>query len=215
LTVRQAPEDFLALFLFLFYRKFDNWAIHSNACSTKNSSKENADMKSERGQSAVLVGLLLIFVVGAVFVLLAGGLPGMKEGADTIAEELVDINTVVSAHVNNQRIYPNKHAQDTHDVQAVLATNCYNDHGAFFIQANKNNDWYIHCLEENNRTVRTTIWKRIGNKFEMKSAYTKGDGAWSWTEIRTFFEKKWGATKATFPSDGVLYIDDVPAPYLP
>jgi hypothetical protein len=171
-------------------------------------------MKSERGQSAVLVGLLLIFVLGIAFFALSSALPGMKQGADTIAEELVDINTVVSAHVNNQRIYPNKHALDTHDVQAILATNCYNDHGAFFIQANKDGDWYFHCLEEDNKTVRTTIWTRIGNQFHMQSAYTKGDGAWSWTKIRTFFESKWGATKATFPSDGVLYIDNVPTPFI-
>ena len=172
-------------------------------------------MKSERGQAAVLFGLLLILVIGAAFFALSSALPGMKQGADTIAEELVDINTVVSAYVNNQRIYPNKHAQDTHDAEALLATNCYNDHGAFFIQANKDNDWYFHCLEEDNRTVRTTIWKRVSNQFHLKSAYTKGDGAWSWTKIRTFFESKWNATKAAFPPDGVLYIDNVPAPFIP
>lgn len=172
-------------------------------------------MKSERGQAAVVAGLLLIFVLGIAFFALSSALPGMKQGADTIAEELVDINTVVSAHVNNQRIYPNKHAQDAHDVQALLATECYNDHGAFFIMANKDNDWYFHCLEEDNRTVRTTFWKRIGNQFHLKTAYTKGDGAWSWSQIKAFFENEWRATRATFPSDGVLYIDKVPAPYIP
>lgn len=170
-------------------------------------------MKSERGQSAVLVGLLLIFVVGAVFMMLVG-LPGMKQGADTIAEELADTNAVVSAHVNNQRIYPNKHAIENHGADAWAATNCYNDHGVFFIQANKKDDWYFHCLEEDNKTVRTTIWQRIGNQFHFQTAYTKGDGTWTWTQIRTFFESKWSATKASFPSDGVLYIDDVPAPYI-
>jgi hypothetical protein len=203
------------VFLFLFYRNPDQCAINQNARHTKNSLKENANMKSERGQSAVLVGLLLIFVVGIVFFALSSTLPGMKKGADTIAEELVDTSTVVSVHVNNQRIHPNKHAQDTHDVQAVLATNCYNDHGAFFIQANKDGDWYFHCLEEDNKTVRTTIWTRIGNQFHLKTAYIKGDGAWSWSQIKAFFESKWGATRATFPSDGILYIDNVPAPYSP
>ncbi|HJR80931.1 MAG TPA: hypothetical protein VJ821_12720 [Anaerolineales bacterium] len=173
-------------------------------------------MKSERGQSAVLAGLLLIFVLGIAFFALSSALPGMKQGADTIAEELVDINMVVSAHVNNQRIYPNKHAKESHgEYEATLATNCYNDHGVFFIQANKKGDWYFHCMEEDNKTVRTTYWVKEGNKFHMQSAYTKGDGAWSWTQIKTFFEQKWGATRATFPSDGVLYIDSVPAPYLP
>jgi hypothetical protein len=172
-------------------------------------------MESERGQSAIATGLLLIFVLGIAFFVLSSTLPGMKQGADTIAEELVDINTVVSAHVNNQRIYPNQHSRDRHDVQAEIATNCYNDHGAFFIQANPDGEWYFHCLEEDNKTVRTTIWTRVGNQFHLKTAYTKGDGVWSWTKIRTFFERKWNATKATFPPDGVLYIDNVPAPFIP
>ena len=172
-------------------------------------------MKSEHGQSAILVGLLLIFVLGIAFFALSSALPGMKQGADTIAEELLDTSAIVMAHVNNQRIYPNKHALDTHDVEAEKATNCYNDHGSFFIQASPNGDWYFHCLDEDNKTVRTTIWTRVGNQFHLKTAYTKGDGAWSWTKIRTFFESKWNATKATFPPDGILYIDNVPAPYIP
>jgi hypothetical protein len=187
---------------------------------------ENA-MKSERGQAAVLVVLGLV-VVALLILAVTGNLPGMKKGADAFGESVgsqidnltatepeIDLGTVMSAWVNNQRIYPNEHARKRHDVEADKATNCYNDHGAFFVQANKQGDWYFHCLEEDSRTVRTTIWKRVGNQFHLQSAYTKGDGTWSWSQIKAFFENTWGASKATFPVDGVLYIDHVPAPYTP
>ena len=187
--------------------------------------------KSESGQAVIAFVLLGAIVFVVVYLGLLANRSNIEQGAETIGDAVGDAidnaatkdnidwqianGTVVSAWVNNQRIYPNKHAQDTHDAEAILATNCYNDHGAFFIQANKDDDWYFHCLEEDNKTVRTTIWKRIGNQFHLETAYTKGDGGWSWTQIKTFFESKWGATKATFPSDGVLYIDNVPAPYVP
>jgi hypothetical protein len=186
---------------------------------------ENFAMKhTERGQSLVLVALGLV-ALALLIMAVTGNLPGMKKGADAIGESVanslentsepeIDLGTVMSAWVNNQRIYPNKHAVDRHDVDAVTATNCYNDHGVFYIQANRSNDWYFHCLEEDRQTVRTTIWKRDGNIFHMESAYTKGDGAWSWAKIKSFFENKWGATRATFPPDGVLYIDGQPAPYI-
>jgi hypothetical protein len=185
-------------------------------------------MESERGQSAIATGLLLIFVLGIAFFVLSSTLPGMKQGADTIGnaideayeQEMLNLDwqiqngTVTMAHVNNQRIYANQHSIETHGEQAIAAANCYNDHGVFFIQANNAGDWYFHCLEEDNKTVRTTFWQKIGNQFHMKSAYTKGDGAWSWQQIRRYFETEWGATRATFPPDGVLYIDNVPAPFI-
>ena len=65
--------------------------------------------------------------------------------------------TAVSAWVNNQRSPTNDHVVGQHGAEGVLAINCYNDHGAFFIQANKLGDWYFHCLEEDHRTVRTTF----------------------------------------------------------
>jgi hypothetical protein len=183
-------------------------------------------MKSERGQSLVLVALGIV-ALALLIAAMTGNLPGMKKGADTIgqsvgnqidnlstAESEIDLGTVVSAWVNSQRIYPNDHAVKRHDAAAIAATNCYNDHGVFYIQANRSNDWYFHCLEEDRQTVRTTIWKRVGNRFEMESAYTKGDGYWSWSQIKSFFETKWGATRAAFPADGVLYIDGQPAPYI-
>lgn len=193
--------------------------------------------KSERGQGLVEIVLILslVFIAALTIMAMTGNLQGMKRGADTIgnaagssidkaAEEQewrnldwqIANGTVVTAWLNNQRIYPNKPAKDSHgEYEATLSTNCYNDHGVFFIQANKQGDWYFHCLEEDNKTVRTTYWTKEGNKFHMQSAYTKGDGAWSWSQIRTFFESKWGATKAEFPPDGVLYIDGAPAPYVP
>jgi hypothetical protein len=183
---------------------------------------------SERGQG-LLVLVLGLGVVALLILAMTGNLPGMKKGADAIGESVgnqidgmtttepeIDLGTVMSAWVNNQRIYPNKHALERHETDAILTANCYNDHGAFFVQANhKTGDWYIHCLEEDGKTVRTTFWTRIGNQFHMKNAYTKGDGFWPWSQIKTYFESKWGAFSSQFPSDGVLYIDGVPAPYVP
>ena len=191
-------------------------------------------IKSEHGQAVLAVVLLLGLIVLAVYAgLMVANQRQMKAGADALGKAAgnaiddaarqeqdnidwqVANGTVVSFWVNNQRIPTNDHAIARHGAEGVLAINCYNDHGAFFIQANKKGSWYIHCLEEDRKTVRTTFWHRIGNQFHLESAYTKGDGAWSWSQIRTFFESKWGATKATFPADGVLYIDGVPAPYVP
>jgi hypothetical protein len=191
-------------------------------------------LKSERGQAVLAVVLLLGLIVLAIyFGLMATNQRQMKAGADAIGnmagnaideaarQKQDDIDwqvangTVVSFWVNNQRIPTTDHAIARHGAEGVVAIQCYNDHGAFFIQANRKGDWYIHCLEEDGKTVRTTFWQRVGNQFHLESAYTKGDGAWSWSQIRTFFESKWGATKATFPADGVLYVDGVPAPYVP
>jgi hypothetical protein len=191
------------------------------------------NIRSERGQAVLPLALLGLIAFAIVYFGLLANQGNITQGAEAIGDaagEMIDAyeqelrnidwqmlhGTVVSAWVNNQRIHPNKHAVESHgEYQASLATNCYNDHGVFFIQANKAGDWYLHCLEEDGFTVRTTFWTKDGNKFHMQSAYTKGDGAWSWTQIRTFFENKWGATGAKFPSDGVLYIDGAPAPYMP
>lgn len=168
-------------------------------------------MKSERGQSAVLVGLLLIFVVGIVFFALSSTLPGMKQGADTIAEELVNIEQVVSFHVNSQRIYPNKHSIESHgEFEATLATNCYNDHGTFMIMANKDGDFYFPCREEDGKTVRLTVWTRessTSNVFHMKSAYTPMGG--NWAKILRWLQNTHRATKASAPQDIILVIDGV------
>lgn len=183
---------------------------------------------------------LTLFGLGiAVFLLIAlmASAPGIEKGADAIGDavghtiddaarqqqeqEIRDIDwqiangALATFWVNNQRIPTSDHVVARHGAEGVLAINCYNDHGAFFIQANKQGNWYFHCMEEDNKTVRTTIWKRIGNQFHLESAYTKGDGAWTWTQIRTFFESKWGAGKATFPADGVMYVDGAIAPYVP
>lgn len=192
--------------------------------------------KSERGQGLVEIVLILSLVLIAALTMMAltANLEGMKRGANTLGNAAGNIidkaaedqewrnldwqianGAVVSAWVNNQRIPTTDHIIANHGAAGVEAINCYNDHGVFFIQANKPGDWYFHCLEEDNRTVRTTIWQRVGNEFHLETAYTKGDGAWSWAQVRTFFENKWGATKAKFPIDGVLYVDGVSAPYIP
>jgi hypothetical protein len=190
-------------------------------------------MKSERGQGQmILVAIVALIAIAFLLAGMAANQHGMHAGANTIGNavgEAIDdaqdqewrnidwqiLNgTVVSFWVNQQRIHPNKHAIDSHDTEAIVATNCYNDHGTFMVLANRSDDWYFPCLEEDGKTVRLTIWKREGNIFHLKSAYTKGDGAWSWNQLREFLQTKWGATKATFPSDGVLYIDNAPAPFI-
>ena len=190
--------------------------------------------KSERGQVVLTFILLLgLIVLALYFFLMAANQPQMKAGADTIGnvmgnaiddaarqkQDNIDWQVVngraASFWVNNQRIPTNDHVIARHGAEGVLAINCYNDHGAFFVQANRQGDWYFHCMEEDNKTVRTTIWQRFGNQFHLKSAYTKGDGTWSWSQIKAFFESKWGATRAAFPSEGVMYVDDVICPYVP
>jgi len=183
---------------------------------------------------------LTLFGCGiAVFLLIAmmANAPGIEKGADAIGnavgdsiddaarqqqeQEIREIDwqiangALATFWVNNQRIPTNDHVVAQHGAEGVLAIHCYNDHGAFFIQANKSGDWYFHCMEEDNKTVRTTYWKKDGNNFHLKSAYTKGDGAWSWSQIRAYFENTWRATKATFPSNGTLYVDGAPAPWAP
>ena len=193
--------------------------------------------KSEGGQAIlVFVGILALVGIAVLMLMMAGNQRGMQAGAQTIGNAVgnaiddaayqqyqqemqnldwqVSNGTVVSAWVNNQRIYPNEHSLLRHDAAAMQAINCYNDHGTFLVMKNKRNDWYFNCLEEDGKTVRWTIWKQVGKKFFMKTAYTKGDGSWTWNQIRTFLEREWGATKATFPSDGILYIDDFPAPFI-
>jgi hypothetical protein len=181
------------------------------------------NIRSERGQAVIPLALLGLIVFAVVYFGLLANQRNIAQGAEAIGDaagEMIDAyeqnGTVVSAWVNNQRLPANPKAIEHHTSGgAEQAIQCYNDHGVFFIQANRAGDWYFHCMEEDGRTVRTTFWTRIGNQFHLKTAYTKGDGAWSWTEIRTFFESKWGATKAAFPSDGVLFVDGVPAPYIP
>ena len=196
-------------------------------------------MKSERGQrQMIFIAIVALIVIAFLLAGMAANQRGMQQGANTIGDAVGNTidnafatetdqdrlnlewqlanGTVVSAWVNNQRIPANPRAIEHHTSGgAVEAIKCYNDHGVFFIQANKKGDWYFHCLEEDGKTVRTTFWQRVGKQFHLQTAYTKGDGAWSWSQIRTFFETKWGATKAVFPSDGVLYVDGVPAPYVP
>jgi hypothetical protein len=180
-------------------------------------------MKSERGQAAVLVGLLLIFVLGIAFFALSSALPGMKEGADTIGNALDEMTeqewqniewqvlngTVVSFWVNSQRFTPNKHSIETHGDDAWAATKCYNDHGAFLSMANKAGDWYLLCREEDN-TVRFTVWRRESansNRFHMINAYTPKNGVWK--AIEFWLRNTHKATKATFPHDSIFIIDNI------
>ncbi|MCI0551795.1 MAG: hypothetical protein L0287_12645 [Anaerolineae bacterium] len=170
----------------------------------------------ERDQTLVLIGLIMIFVVGALFFLMVGNSRGMYEGANVIGdtagdtiEDLTSGELAVGVWVNSQRVTPNQHSIAEHGNDAWLATNCYNDHGTFMIMANRDGDFYFPCREEDGKTVRLTVWSREGtsNIFHMKSAYTPKGG--NWAEIFKWLRDLHKATKASVPNDITLVIDGV------
>jgi hypothetical protein len=176
-------------------------------------------MKSERGQSSVLAGLLLIFVVGAVFMLLAG-LPGMKKGAKTIGESVAEglqptedltINTHLSAFLPSRSLYPNNHAIQNHGDDAWKATDCYNRNGYFHVVKTKFDNIHFLC-QDNDGSVRDIILKQRGNSniFDFDNAYTPKDG--TYREVLKYVNGKKGAGKFAVPENAQVYIDGVLAP---
>jgi hypothetical protein len=206
LIVREAPENLLALF-------FSCSSLQSRLLSIgphvegKIHSKESTKMKAERGQSAVLVGLLLIFVVGAVFVLLAGGLPGMKEGADTIADSITSGESYVMWK-GTQTLYPNQHAIASHGQDAYDSVDCYNRNGAFHVMSNADGDFNLLCRDDDD-LVRDVIVKRRGssNIFDFINAYTPKGG--NFARIKYWLENTWKCGKGTMPNEAVIVIDGV------
>ena len=155
-------------------------------------------MKSERGQPS----LGIIFIVGVLalaFLLIgmAANQRGMQAGAEVISEsvgeaienytydqEIENIigqvqNGIVSHFwVSQQKLYPNKHAIETHSGDAWAATNCYNNNGA--IQMWMINPFEFHLLcQENDGTVSDIILGRndsTSNRYFLKNAFTPKDG---------------------------------------
>jgi hypothetical protein len=108
--------------------------------------------KSERRQATVLFGLLLILVIGVVFLGLVTSLPGMKQGADTIAGTITynepAFETFAAWKVSGQVLYPNKHALERHGDDATRTTNCYNNNGTFKIyRLRKSNEFHMLCRD--------------------------------------------------------------------
>lgn len=171
-----------------------------------------------KGQSAVLFALILLLVLGAVFMAMAGALPGMKSGADELGADIANYlessqevqNEVwiaqnsVAAWINQQRFVPNKHAVEQHGADAWAATNCYNNNGTFQIYS-VGFDHHFLCAEQDG-TIRDVIFAKDGNtkNFHMKSAFTPKDGVLS--RVVQWLKNK-GAVRATVPQDAVFYID--------
>lgn len=155
-------------------------------------------MKAELGQA--VLGIVLIVAVLAIAFLLIGmaaNQHGMQAGAEAIGEsvgeaienytfdhEIENIvwhvqNGVISHFwVSQQKLYPNKHAIETHGDDAWAATNCYNNNGA--IQMWMINPFEFHLLcQENDGTVRDIILGRnnsTSNRYFLKNAFTPKDG---------------------------------------
>ena len=161
----------------------------------------------ERAQSAVVVGLVLIFVIGATFMILAGGLPGIKAGADTIADNLVSGETYVMWK-GSQTLHPNQHAIASHGQDAYDSVDCYNRNGAFHVMANADGDFNLLCRDDDG-TVRDVILKRRGNSniFDFVNAYTPKGG--NFPRIKTWLENTWKCGKGHMPNDALIVIDNV------
>lgn len=191
------------------------------------------NIKSERGQAEVAIVLLLaIIALALLFMSIAANQHGMQAGADTIGDAVGDAiddpgaeeqewrniewqvqhGIVARFWVNQQRIYPNKHSIEEHAGDAWLATNCYNDHGAFMVMRSSiTGDFYLPCREEDG-TVRLTVWKResaTSNRFHMESAYTPKNGIWK--KIESWLRGYHKATKVknALPPDITLVIDGI------
>ena len=181
----------------------------------------------ERDQALVLVGLVLIFVVGTVFMLLAGS-PSMKQGADTIGESVANgvedalaptadpnielgINTYLSAWLPSRNIYPNKHAVERHGDDAWRTTDCYNRNGYFHVVKTKFDNIHFLCQDDDG-SVRDMILKQRGNSnvFDFDNAFTPKDGTLK--AVLDYVNRKIGAGKFTVPENAQVYIDGVLAP---
>ena len=181
-------------------------------------------MKSERGQAAVVVGLLLIFVVGAIFMVLVG-LPGMKQGADAIGDSVaegveamlavspdpnieLDIQNVTSFWVNSQRnIRPNTHSIERHGADAWATTDCYNRNGAFAVYRVSSTEFHLLC-KDNDGSIRDLILRRWSNnskEFEVKNAFTPTPN--NWTSIKAWLDGKRAELLMRGFKEIIIYVD--------
>ena len=173
-------------------------------------------LKSERGQIAVVALLVLAIVAVLLVFAMAGNMPNMKTGADTIAETLTDIDNQIAAQdyqqaawwKGSQTLTPNRHAVERHGADAYSAVDCYNRNGAFMVFENKSGDFNLLC-RDNDGKVRDVMLKRRGksNIFDFKNAYTPKDGVFS--SIDHWLRTTWQSRPSTMPSDAVIVIDGV------
>jgi hypothetical protein len=165
-------------------------------------------MKSERGQAAVLFGLLVFLIVGIVFLALASALPGMKSGADTIADAITGSTETYVMWKGTQTLYPNKHSINSHGQDAWDSVDCYNRNGAFYIMSNPDGRFNLLCRDDDG-DVRDVILQRRGNSnvFDFVNAYTPKGGNFS--RIKFWLKSRWNSTQDYMPNDAIIVIDNV------
>lgn len=183
-------------------------------------------IKSERGQAEWALALILVgVVVAAIYMLLlSGNQRQMQAGADAIGETMGDAiddatwdqefenlvweaENAVYAWKGTQSITPSKHAIERHGADAWLATNCYNNNGAFHVM--KTSFDGIHLLCDDKGTIRDVIVKQRGktNEFDFETAFTPKDG--TLRNVLQWLRGKVGAGKFTMPENSVIYVDGV------
>jgi hypothetical protein len=185
-------------------------------------------IKSERGQAAVLV-VLGIIVVAILFLGMAGNMPGMKQGADTIAESITDGSSgngeieylvmqaeqslAVHARIGTQPLSPNKHSVNRHREDAWAATNCYNNFGFFQMWQTKSEfgstkDLHGLCADTNG-TVYDIIFRQrdASNEYDLVTALKPKNGILK--NIIYWLKGKPGATVVNPPTNATVYIDGV------
>jgi hypothetical protein len=158
-------------------------------------------------KTALLLGTTFIMIVIA-FLGIAGTLPGMQAGADTIADAISSGTETYVMWKGTQTLYPNKHAIKVHRQDARDSVDCYNRNGAFYIMSNADGDFNLLCRDDDG-SVRDVIVKRRGNSkvFDFINAYTPKGGNFS--RIKYWLENTWECTQGSMPNDAVIVIDGV------
>jgi hypothetical protein len=158
-------------------------------------------------KTALLLGTTFIVIVVA-FLGIAGALPGMQAGADTIADAISSGTETYVMWKGTQTLYPNKHAIERHGQDAWDSVDCYNRNGAFYIMSNPDGRFNLLCRDDDG-SVRDVILQRRGNSnvFDFVNAYTPKDG--NFARIQYWLENTWNSAKDYMPNDAVIAIDKV------
>lgn|GEM_PF-3179370 len=145
----------------------------------------------ERGQTLVLVGLIMIFVVAALFFLMSGNSRGMYEGANAIGDAIDDamepsfdynaendLYTLQTADLAMMALTANKHALERHGADALATVDCWNRNGTWRVYREGNTIFHMLCQDDDG-SIRDIILERrsnTSNQFDMRSAYSPRDG---------------------------------------
>jgi hypothetical protein len=189
-------------------------------------------MKTGRGQSAVVVALIVAFL--ALFGYLAVttlGSKGYQEGADAIGESVGEVidnsittydqdaeNAIVQAAqalsfwLNSQKLVPNKHSIERHGADAWAATNCYNNNGFFQLWQVKNEfgEFDLHGLcRDSDGSILDVILRREGtsNRYNFINAFKPKKGILR--DIIYWIKTGKGGSTINPPSDIIIYVDGI------